>query len=248
MNDPVIADPVIEHFVHGPEGACLVDTTRLERCDADWFDPDILSSRGLLTGSGAGRRPVHFFRHGDEHWVLRHYWRGGLVARFSSDAYLRTGAHRVRPVREWRLLRDLYQQGLPVPRPIAARVRYSGLTWRGDLITEEIPQARTLFELIEQRNDEPAVWQSVGRALARFHRLGAWHADLNVRNILVQPSGKVWLIDWDRGRLNATRGLNRNLHRLQRSLEKWPETRERGRAGWPELMRAYHAAQGGQNG
>ncbi|WP_018137976.1 MULTISPECIES: 3-deoxy-D-manno-octulosonic acid kinase [unclassified Thioalkalivibrio] len=248
MNDSATTDPITERFTHTPEETCLVDTTRLQRCDVVWFTPDLLAARGLLTGSGTGRRPVHFIRHEDEHWVLRHYWRGGLMARLSSDAYLRTGVQRARPIREWRLLSTLYQRGLPVPRPIAARVRYSGLTWKGDLITEVIPHACTLFELIQQCNDPPAIWEAVGRTLARFHQAGAWHADLNVRNILVQPNNAVWLIDWDRGRMNTTRGLKRNLSRLQRSLEKWPETRERGRAGWPDLMRAYRKAQGGQDG
>jgi 3-deoxy-D-manno-octulosonic acid kinase len=53
--------------------------------------------------------------------------------------------------------------------------------------------------------------------------MGVWHADLNVYNVLFDDQAKVWLIDFDRGRLVAflTPGQRaRNLSRLLRSLKK----------------------------
>ena len=76
--------------------------------------------------------------------MLRHYRRGGAVARLSGDAYLWTGAGRTRSFAEWRLLRQLRRWDLPVPRPIAARYVRQGLAYRADLITGELTTRRTL--------------------------------------------------------------------------------------------------------
>ena len=54
-------------------------------------------------------------------------------------------------------------------------------------------------------------------------RLGVFHADLNLHNILVHAAGMV-LLDFDRARLYArplgVRARRRNLARLRRSLAK----------------------------
>ena len=66
-----------------------------------------------------------------------------------------------------------------------------------------------------------ALATEVGALVARFHRAGVWHADLNAHNVLV-TSGALYLIDFDRGRLRkpAPRWCRANLRRLRRSLLK----------------------------
>jgi 3-deoxy-D-manno-octulosonic acid kinase len=58
--------------------------------------------------------------------------------------------------------------------------------------------------------------------VARSHRVGLDHADLNAHNLLFDPAGKGWVIDLDRGelRIPATGWRERNLARLHRSLLK----------------------------
>jgi len=209
------------------------------------FQPNLMQQQGAITATRTGRRTTHFLKYDGLDLVLRHYWRGGWVARLSEDRYLWTGLARTRPMREWHLLRALFEQGLPVPRPVAARVIRHRLSYSGDLLTATLPEATPLDEWIQQERDTPSLWREIGDTLAQFHEAGAWHADLNVRNILIQPSGRAWLIDWDRGRLGVHRGLEGNLKRLRRSLDKWPETRERGRAGWPDLLSGYRNARRG---
>ena len=41
------------------------------------------------------------------------------------------------------MLLRLHAAGLPVPRPVAARYEQSGIAYRADLITEELPDTRT---------------------------------------------------------------------------------------------------------
>lgn len=58
--------------------------------------------------------------------------------------------------------------------------------------------------------------------IARIHRAGLDHADLNAHNLLFEDSGRGWVIDLDRSQLRipATDWREANLARLQRSLLK----------------------------
>jgi 3-deoxy-D-manno-octulosonic acid kinase len=152
---------------------------------------------------------------------LRHYRRGGFIARLSTDRYAWQGEQRVRAFAEWRILGELARRGLPVPRPVAARYQRSGLLYRCDLITERIPDARPLSALLASAPVAEHTWQEVGAAVARLHAAGADHADLNAHNILVNSSGAVSVIDFDRGRLRSPGAwVHGNLARLRRSLAK----------------------------
>ncbi|MEE7561082.1 3-deoxy-D-manno-octulosonic acid kinase, partial [Xanthomonas sp. Kuri4-2] len=91
-----------------------------------------------------------------------------------------------------------------------------------------------------------APWEETGRLIARFHRAGLDHADLNAHNILFDGNHQGWLIDFDRGvlRIPATRWRERNLARLQRSLVKLrgERSREEVDKDFARLRRAYDLA------
>src|SRR5262249_40990674 len=135
------------------------------------------------------------------------------------DRYLWTGAERTRGFVEFRLLAQLAERGLPVPGPVATRFVRHGARYTADLITREIPQASTLAELLRADRADADVAARVGRTLAAFHNAGAYHADLNAHNVLLDAS-TVWLIDFDRGELRAPARAwqQANLARLKRSL------------------------------
>ena len=67
-----------------------------------------------------------------------------------------------------------------------------------------------------------APWEEAGRLIARSHRAGLDHADLNAHNLLFNAAGQGWVIDLDRGelRIPATGWRERNLARLRRSVLK----------------------------
>jgi 3-deoxy-D-manno-octulosonic acid kinase len=185
------------------------------------FDPEYWRRRGELQEVAAGRGSAWFIASGLRQWALRHYRRGGFIARLSKDLYVWTGENRVRAFAEWRLLDLLSQGGLPVPKPVAARYRRSGLLYRCDLITQRIAGALPLSALLATGTLPAQRWHTVGAAVARLHRAGVDHADLNAHNILLDTKGVVSIIDFDRSRLRS-RGAwaARNLERLKRSLAK----------------------------
>ena len=199
-------------------GAILFDSRRVQQAQAGWFDPAWWGERASAVSSG-GRGGAWFVDAPFGQAVLRHYLRGGLAARISRDTYAWHGADRTRSFSEFRLTRALHTLGLPVPRPIAACYWRRGAGYRAAILLERLPGVRSLAALAA---DDPATapWEATGELLARFHRAGLDHADLNAHNILFDDEG--WLIDFDKSslRIPDTTWRERNLARLQRSLLK----------------------------
>jgi tRNA A-37 threonylcarbamoyl transferase component Bud32 len=151
----------------------------------------------------------------------------------------------VRAFVEWRLLQYLSERGLSVPKPVAARYQRTGVAYRCDLITERIVDAQSLSAALTSAPVAESIWRAVGAAIARFHRHGVDHADLNAHNILLDGNQGVTLIDFDRGRLRAPGAWTaRNLQRLRRSLEKISRSLPAGRftpAVWRQVSAGYQA-------
>ena len=69
-------------------GAMLYDASRGGQPQERIFDRGHWRSLGAIEETAGGRGTVAFVRHGERRWVLRHYRRGGLVARILDDGYL----------------------------------------------------------------------------------------------------------------------------------------------------------------
>lgn len=236
--------PIVERQLQLPGSGILYDASRLRKPAQEVFTREYWVSRGMHVEVAGGRASVSFIRAEGENWVLRHYRRGGLVAKLLDDQYLWLGANRTRCFAEWRLLAELRRRELPVPAPVAARYIRGGLMYRADLITEELPPSKTLANLMVELDAQ--AWQAVGATMARFHAQGVQHADLNAHNILLGESGAVYVLDFDRGRIRSRGAWEEQvLARLKRSLEKLA----RQRAGvqfsdraWGWLMQGYRTA------
>ncbi len=209
------------------------------------FEPQFWAARANLAAAAAGRGSAWFVDSGPRQWVLRHYRRGGFIARLSADRYIWTGESRVRAFAEYRLLARLIERGLPVPKPIGARYQRAGLRYRCDLITVRVEGARALSAELAAGALANEAWLSIGAALARLHAAGVDHADLNAHNILIDRRGAVSVIDFDRGRIREAGSWKlRNLRRLHRSLEKVSRDLPPGRfsaEAWASLIAGYRA-------
>jgi 3-deoxy-D-manno-octulosonic acid kinase len=231
-------------IARGPGWSILHDPALVAAPGPELFDPAHWADR-VVGYAGRGRGRAMFVDAGAQQWVLRHYRRGGLMGRIVADRYPWLGEARTRPFREWQMLARLYEAGLPVPRPVAARWQRHGLAYTGDLATLRIAGAVPLSARICA--GEPVAWGTIGQVLRAFHDAGACHADLNAHNILLDGSGAPWVLDFDRGQFRA-RGAwaARNLARLKRSLRKLaaePGALPFSDADWAALHAGY--AEGG---
>lgn len=212
----------------------------------DWLEPEFWQNQNAVVGQSNGRNIVWFVSDGTREFVLRHYYRGGLPGKLIADQFLYTGIENTRSMAEFNLLLQLSEQGLPVPKPVAANVQRSGLIYRASLLIERIVDARDIFQLMCIAPLPIAAWERIGTMLASFHHAGVYHSDLNCHNIMLQEcSGinKPWLIDFDRCEIRRSGSWKAaNIARLKRSLEKesrlqpnfyWQE------ADWQALLKGY---------
>jgi 3-deoxy-D-manno-octulosonic acid kinase len=223
-------------ILHDADSLC--DAPGTHQIDPALFTAEYWRERGLVVGEAPGRGSSLFLQATPtEQWVLRPYRRGGMVAKLSEKRYLWTGAERSRVFRELRLTAALFEQGLPVPRPVAGIVTCYGLTYEAALMTVRIDGAKALADLLVNNQADGALLQRVGAMIKRFHQAGLDHVDLNARNILVDPHGKPWLIDLDRCRLRAAgKWQEANLSRLARSIQKFTEA-----PLMPAVYHGYHS-------
>lgn len=234
MLDGALSGQDIRHAVDA-KGGLWFDAGCLPDADMRLLEPSAWPLAQAVEGRG-GRGALWLVQGAFGEGMLRHYRRGGVIGRWVADRYLYLGAGRVRSVCEFRLMAELYRRGLPVPRPILAGWRRSGPFYRAELLTLRVAQARTLAE---QLDAALPLWSRIGVTLARFHRQGVFHADLNAHNVLVDAVGKVWLIDFDRGALRRPEPAwqQANLARLQRSLDKLGGVPA---LAWQALLQGYH--------
>lgn len=128
--------------------------------------------------------------------VVKHYRRGGWLRRLISRHYLRWGA--ARSEREYVLLQQVREVGVNAPDVIAHASR-GLLFYQAWLVTREISDTVTLADL--SCTDLPRAEAALDLMMRQLYLLieaAIFHVDLHPGNVLVDPNGKVYLIDFDK--------------------------------------------------
>jgi len=203
---------------------------------ADSVGEALLDGAGCTPAGLDGRGGLVRFPYPGGAGLIRHYYRGGLIRHFLRDRYLLRNP----AVRELRLHIRIRDLGLPVPEPLGICWERRGPCYRAWFATRELPADNLLACLKDAPEDTArALLARCGPIIRNMHDAGVYHADLQVRNILIARDGAaIYLIDFDKARLGpALPPLKRaqNLYRLRRSMLKtslFPQL-------FPELCRAY---------
>jgi 3-deoxy-D-manno-octulosonic-acid transferase len=225
-----------------PAGQTLwFDPAQVAEATAALFTPPSSESTALATGSGRGQAYRVALDHGEG--VLRHYRRGGLMARISPDRYLGRSPLSSRAMNEFTLLRRLRAWDLPVPAPVAARQVRGLLGHTADIVVAMIPQTRNVAQALSEGPLPAADCIALGRAIRQLHDRQVFHSDLNCHNLLLDAQGRAWIVDFDKcGVRPGEAWKQENLERLRRSLRKeqgrrspfhWDEAR------WDDLLKGY---------
>lgn len=213
-----------------------------------WQQASTWQQLDAITGQSTGRNTVYFVKPTAEsspQWVLRHYYRGGLIGKVLRDWFWQVPVAQSRAFAECRLLQRLRLLGLPVPEPVAARYQQRVGGFSADILIKRIDGATDLCQLLQQQALSAKDWQALGHLIARFHQLQVWHSDLNCHNILQDRQGQFYLIDFDKcGIRQGQHWQAQTLERLLRSLRK-----EAGKypnfafddAAWQQLLLGYQA-------
>jgi tRNA A-37 threonylcarbamoyl transferase component Bud32 len=195
-----------------------------------------LRLQGLLNPAGLWERisqPSHLMGRGEvliskglrEAVAIRRYRHGGLLRRLTGDLFFLGN----RPFQELVVTEEARSAGVPTLKILAA-IRQGGWWgwYRGYLITEYLPATLDLIHYLDQ---QPAgakrqkVIEQAAEAVRKIHQKGIYHADLHLKNFLVEEGKrvKVYLIDFDKSTVFSHLGPSRrmkNLRRLDRSAEK----------------------------
>lgn len=162
--------------------------------------------------------------------VVRHATRGGMMSRISKDIFLRP----TRGLRELLNSLRLRALGVSTPEVVACVTYHAGwMLRRSDVATEEIVGGHdlsvVLTEFQEPGHRDMAIAAAV-KLLRGLTKAGAYHKDLNIKNILLTSDGSEVLephvLDVDRVRFSTPGSplvAKANLGRLLRSLRKWRE-------------------------
>lgn len=222
----------------------VYDADRIAEAHPDLLRIAYWRRRNAVTGEARGRGNTTFLATPFGPVALREYRRGGWAARISNDRYVYLGLQRSRPFREYYLLARLHADGFPVPAPVAAMCERLGLFYVGALMTGLLQDVMTLAEIMQSDNPQQDMLLAAGAAVRKFHDGGLWHADLNVRNILVSPADmRAYLIDFDRCRYRPGQRVDglKNLQRLRRSADKLFAHGAQGNLEkyWDAIMQGY---------
>lgn len=212
------------------------------------FDAEFWQAQQAVTGHSRGRNTVYFVRSATANtdWVLRHYYRGGLVGKFNRDRFAKVPVSCSRAFAEFGLLLWMRQVGLPVPAPIAARYQPAWFGYRADILLQRIEGSQDLFSYLQQQALSASQWQQLGQLIARFHQAGVYHSDLNCHNILLDAAGEFWLIDFDKcARRAGQQWWPEPVARLERSLLKEQRLRPAfyfSASDWQACLAGYQQA------
>ena len=186
----------------------------------------------------------------NERWVVRHYRRGGFVARFTQDRYVHSTP--TRPVRELNASVRARSRGVATPEVVAAAIYPTGGWYRADIVTRFLPDSRDLADRLFTDGDAErrrSAMRLAGGLVRAIHEAGVVHNDLNLRNILIASGAdgeRAWLLDLDRAVVmrDSAAKFERNLmlRRFARSLKKLEkENRTRLRDGEREVFADAYA-------
>lgn len=199
------------------------------------YEEEVLRERSEAEAElhGRGRGAVRSFSlgSGGDRMLVRHCRRGGLLGRIVPDLFLGEG----RVVNEIAVSERARDRGVPTALVLGARCdRVAGPFCRADVMTKAIPDGCDLIRYCESRgaavrSEKRHVIASVARAIRAMHDAGVFHADLHLKNILIDADGAAYVLDLDRASMCESLGLRErlaNLLRLDRSARKWKAARE----------------------
>jgi len=154
--------------------------------------------------------------------AIKYYRRGGWMRYIIKSRYLKLG--QTRSKREFELLHTVGTLGLNVPEPIAYAHR-GRLLYRTWLVTREIYQPVSLVRLsLQDENKARKAMESVIEQIAILIKNNIWHVDLHPGNVVIDQKDRVYLLDFDKGRVaqrNKAKLRYRYINRWQRAVSKY---------------------------
>jgi len=153
--------------------------------------------------------------------VVRLLMHGGLFRHITGWRFLSAD----RTLRELEVSSYLASHGIPTPEILAVRIARQGWFLRIEVISRLVPDATDLLTYLQEtRDDSREFMRKAGALVRRMHDLGVYHNDLHIKNLLLDVSGDLWILDLDKAwRFESLPEFMKrlNVKRFIRSVKKW---------------------------
>jgi len=139
---------------------------------------------------------------------------GIVIKRFHSPGALRRLTDGRRAAREFKILSQLHELGLPVPRPL--EIRKQGDHW--EVLIQWLPGSYAIEDFLRGERELPVgtgdLPRKLANLLARIWNAGLVHSDLHAGNVLLDEMGKLWIIDFQHARFRSEISTRRRIRDL----------------------------------
>ncbi len=184
-----------------------------------FFDKKTLLNSQSLNQRG-GRGSAFAYSYDNKDLVYREYLRGGFLGKFIKKHFFRYAKYAHRAKDELLLLDFMLQNELNVPKPYIARESLGLFFIKQEIVIYKI-DAINLSEYLKSHEFTIDICSIVAKELVELFKLGIYHSDLNIKNILI-ANDKAYIIDFDKCyRKDLSKiDIENMLNRLLRSFEK----------------------------
>jgi len=181
---------------------------------------DLLHVRGPL-GEESSLRGRSMIRIIKPDLVVRPLMHGGFFRHITGKNFISPA----RTLREIEISTFLISRGVRSPEILGSRILEKGFFCNIDVITRLVPDSTDLLAYLEaDRYDCGQVLMEAGKIIKTLHDLGVYHSDLHIKNLLLDSSRSIWVLDLDKAyRFSILPDFFKrlNVKRFVRSLEKW---------------------------
>jgi hypothetical protein len=174
-----------------------------------WEQPKALVDAGEVLNSRTVRRTVSL-RWADCQYVLKHYMEPNFIHALK---------HSLLPSRAWQAwtsIHTLADAGIATPRAVACVEDQGGRLRKDSYLMYPYIEGQTLTSYFKQQETVPAphaVWNQLQRLWQSLRPLQVSLADTNVRNFILCPDGRLWVIDLDTTRFHRSAWITAHYHR-----------------------------------
>jgi hypothetical protein len=163
-----------------------------------WMQPESLLAAGEKLQAKGARQTVRVV------WTT-----GTYVVKYYGESTLWHACKqlvlRSRARRAWNVFHRMAHAGILTPRPVACIENRLGPLRRDSYMVYPYVEGRTLRSFLapQARSSRATIenlWQQLGDLWQRLARIHASLADANVGNYIVDPRGRLWVIDLDKAR------------------------------------------------
>jgi 3-deoxy-D-manno-octulosonic acid kinase len=147
--------------------------------------------------------------------VVKQYTRGGWLRKVVKSKYLKCG--KTRGQLEYEFLQIVRNLGINAPAPLVWASR-GHLVYSAWLVTRHIFPSQSLIQLsLENEDLAGRAMRSTVDQILRLIQNKILHVDLHPGNVIVDPEGRVFLLDFDKGQIYH--GSKQQLH--DRYYTRW---------------------------